>query len=99
MSIEENKRSSRLSGVYHPNDLVGLDESYQSTVLTPRIMLICLQAWREQGSHKKTLIGMPDFRTEIQDLIAEDDKVVARVVMYWNSHGDFLWPPCHGKTR
>src|SRR6266498_4348107 len=30
---------------------------------------------------KATLLGMPDCHTEIDDLIAEDDKVVARITM------------------
>ena len=40
---------------------------------------------------------MPDFRTEIQDLIAENDKVVARVLMTGTHTGDFYGIPATGK--
>jgi predicted ester cyclase len=47
--------------------------------------------------HEKTLIGMPDFKTEIQELIAEGDKVVARVIMTGTHTGDFYGIPATGR--
>ena len=47
--------------------------------------------------HEITLIGMPDWRTEIEDLIAEGDKVVARITMTGTHTGDFWGIPATGK--
>ena len=67
-------------------------------VLTPKIMPGMPSGLEgAKAVHQKTLIGMPDFRTEIQDLIAEDDKVVARVIMTGNHTGDFYGIPATGK--
>ena len=47
--------------------------------------------------HQKTLIGMPDYHTKIEDLIAEGDKVVARVSMTGTHIGDFYGIPPTGR--
>ena len=47
--------------------------------------------------HKATLLGMPDWHTEIEDLIAEGDKVAARIIMTGTHTGDFFGIPATGK--
>ena len=39
---------------------------------------------------KATLLGMPDWHTEIEDLIAKGDKVAARITMIGTHIGDFF---------
>ena len=43
------------------------------------------------------LAGFPDVRFEIEDMIAEGDKVVARWTMYATNSGSFLGRPPTGK--
>ena len=99
MSIEENKNIvRRYQECYNTNQLDGLDEIMAFDVLTPKIMSNMPSGLEgAKAVHQKTLIGMPDFRTEIQDLIAEDDKVVARVIMTGTHTGDFYGIPATGK--
>ena len=99
MSIEENKSIvRRYQECYNTNQLDGLDEIMALDVLTPKIMPGMPSGLEgAKAVHQKTLVGMPDFHTEIQDLIAEDDKVVARVIMTGTHTGDFYGIPATGK--
>ncbi len=47
--------------------------------------------------HQTTLIGMPDYHTTIEDLIAEGDKVMARVTMTGTHTGNFWGIPATGR--
>ncbi len=42
--------------------------------------------------------GFPDFRDTLEDLIAEDDRVVARGVSHGTHQGEFMGIPATGKT-
>ncbi len=99
MSIEENKQLvRRYQEIYNSNNLDELNEVIAFDVFMPKIMPN--MPTRLEGAkavHQKTLLGMPDFRTEIQDLIAEDDKVVARVLMTGTHTGNFYGIPATGK--
>ena len=99
MSIEENKNIVRhYQKIYNSNSLDGLNDIVALDVLTPKIMPNMPSGLDgAKAVHQKTLIGMPDFRTEIQDLIAADDKVVARVLMTGTHTGDFYGIPATGK--
>ena len=99
MSIEENKEIvRRYQECYNSNDLDVLDEIVAVDVLTPKIMPNMPSGLEgAKAVHQKTLVGMPDFRTEIQDLIAEADKVVARVIMTGTHTGNFYGIPATGK--
>jgi steroid delta-isomerase-like uncharacterized protein len=99
MSLEQNKQIiRRYQECYNTNNLDGLDEIMAFDVLTPKIMLNMPSGLEgAKAVHQKTLVGMPDFRTEIQDLIAEGDKVVARVLMTGTHTGDFYGIPATGK--
>jgi len=48
--------------------------------------------------HEITLIGLPDWSTAIDDLIAEGDKVVARITMTGTHTGDFWAMPATGNA-
>ena len=99
MSIEENKNIvRRYQDIYNSNDLDALGEVVAEAVLTPRIMPGMkpgLEGARQV--HAISLIGMPDWHTRIDDLIAEGDKVVARITMTGTHTGDFWGIPATGK--
>lgn len=99
MSTEENKNIvRRYQEIYNSNNLDELDNIVALDVLMPKIMPDMPSGLDgAKAVHQKTLIGMPDFRTEIQDLIAENDKVVARVLMTGTHTGDFYGIPATGK--
>lgn len=99
MSIEENKKIvNRYQEIYNSNDLDALGEVVADDLLTPKIMP-GMASGLEGGKqvHKKTLIGMPDWHTAIDDLIAEGDKVVARITMTGTHTGDFYGFPATGR--
>ena len=99
MSIEENKHIvRRYQEAYNSNNLDALDEVVAAEVLTPKIMPGLPPGLEgAKAVHQTTLLGMPDFRTTIDDLIAEGDKVVARVTMTGTHTGDFWGMPPRGK--
>jgi predicted ester cyclase len=47
--------------------------------------------------HEKTLLGMPDYHTRIDDLIAEGDKVAVRVTITGTHTGNFWGVPPTGR--
>jgi steroid delta-isomerase-like uncharacterized protein len=98
MSIQENKNIiRRYQEAYNNNDLDTLDEVVAVNVLTPKIMPgIPSGLEGAKAVHQRSLLGMPDFHTRIDDLIAEDDKVVARVTMTGTHTGDFWGFPATG---
>jgi steroid delta-isomerase-like uncharacterized protein len=99
MSLDENKAIvRRYQDIYNNNSLHELDQVVAFDVLTPKIMPNMPSGLEgAKAVHQKTLVGMPDFRTEIQDLVAEGDKVVARVLMTGTHTGDFYGIPATGK--
>lgn len=91
MSIEENKEIvRRYQEAYNTANYDALDEVVAADVLTPN-MISTVPRGLEGAKlvHQKTLIGMPDYQTTIEDLIAEGDKVVARVTMTGTHTGNF----------
>lgn len=99
MSIEENKNIiRRYQEIYNSNNLDGLDEIIAFDVFMPKIMPNMPSGLEgAKQVHQTTLLGMSDFHTEIQELIAEDDKVVARVLMTGTHTGNFYGIPATGK--
>ena len=99
MSIEENKKIvRRYQDIYNSNDLDALSEVVSEDVRTPKIMP-GMKPGLEGGKQvdATTLVGMPDWQTMIDDLIAEADKVVARITMTGTHTGDFWGIPATGK--
>ena len=98
MSLEENKNIvRRYQEAYNSNDLDALDKVVAVNVLTPKIMPGVPSGLEgAKAVHRTSLLGMPDFHTTINDLIAEGDKVVARVTMTGTHTGDFWGFPASG---
>lgn len=99
MSMEDNKNIvRRYQDAYNREDYEALAEVVAADVRTPNI-----NAGMPPGLegaiavHKKTMLGMPDYYTEIEDLLAEGDKVVARVTMTGTHTGDFWGIPPTGR--
>jgi len=99
MSIEENKSIvRRYQDAYNTGDFAALAEVVAADVLTPNIasgMPSGLEG--AKAVHEKTLLGMPDYHTHIDDLIAEGDKVVARVTITGTHTGNFWGVPPTGR--
>lgn len=99
MSIEENKQIvRRYQECYNSNNLDSLDEVIAFDVLMPKIMPDMPSGLEgAKQVHRTTLLGMPDFRTEILDLFAEGDRVAARVLMTGTHTGNFYGIPATEK--
>lgn len=99
MSAEQNKAIvRRYQEAYNTNNLDALDDVLAVDVHMPKVMP-GLPAGLEGAKevHRISLKGMPDFHTHIDDMVAEDDKVVARVTMTGTHTGDFWGMPATGK--
>ena len=99
MSLEDNKQIvRRYQEIYNSNQLAALGEVLAEDLAMPKVMA-GLPPGLEGAKrvHEITLTGMPDWRTEIEDLIAEGDKVVARITMTGTHTGDFWGIPTTGK--
>jgi steroid delta-isomerase-like uncharacterized protein len=99
MSLEENKNIvRRYQEIYNSNNLDALLEVVSEDLLTPKIMPgIPPGIEGAKAAHQIMLAGFPDYQTTIEDLIAEGDKVVARVTMTGTHTGDFMGIPPTGK--
>ena len=99
MSIEENKQIvRRYQEIYNSNDVDALSEVVSEDLLTPKIMAgIPTGIQGAKAAHRIMLAGFPDYQTRIDDLIAEGDKVVARVRITGTHTGDFYGIPPTGK--
>jgi steroid delta-isomerase-like uncharacterized protein len=100
MSIEENKNIvRRYQEIYNSNDLESLGEVVAENLITPKIMPGMPPGLEgAKRVHEITLMGMPDWSTAIDDLIAEGDKVVARITMTGTHTGDFWGMPATGNA-
>lgn len=81
MSTEDNKTLvRRYQEAYNTNNLDALDDLLSPDIATPT-RLPGFPAGIEgiKEVHRVTLAAWPDLHTEIEDLIAEGDQVVARV--------------------
>jgi len=99
MSVEENKDIvRRYQEAYNTGNFDALDEVVAADVLTPNMIANMPRGLAgAKLVHQKTLTGMPDYHTAIEDIIAEDDKVVARVRITGTHTGDFYGIPPTGK--
>ena len=99
MSVEDNKNIvRRYQEIYNRNDLDALSEVLAEDLRTPKIMPGVKPGLEgAKQVHATSLIGMPDWHTRIDDLIAEGDKVVARITMTGTHTGDFWGIPATGK--
>ena len=99
MSIEENKKIvQRYQEIYNSNDLDSLGEVVSEDLLTPKIMPgIPTGIEGAKAAHRIMLTGFPDYQTIIDDLVAEGDKVAARITMSGTNTGSFMGIPATGK--
>jgi predicted ester cyclase len=99
MSIEENKKIvHRYQEIYNRNDLDALSEVVSEDLLTPKIMPgIPTGIEGAKAAHRIMLAGFPDYQTIIDDLLAEGDKVAARITMSGTNTGSFMGIPPTGK--
>lgn len=99
MSLEDKKDIvRRYQEIHNSNDLDALSEVVSEELLTPKMMSGMkpgLQGAKQV--HATTLMGMPDWHTEINDLIAEGDRVVARITMTGTHTGNFWGIPATGR--
>jgi len=99
MSTEENKTIvHQYQEAYNHGNFDALAEVVAADVLTPNIISGMPPGLEgAKAVHQTTLLGMPDYHTTIEDLIAEGDKVVARVTMTGTHTGNFWGIPPTGK--
>lgn len=95
MSIEENKSIVRLyQEIYNSNDVDRLPEVVSKDLLTPNIMPGIPRGLEgAKAAHRIMLAGFPDYQTIIEDIIAENDKVAARITMSGTHQGMFIGVP------
>ena len=99
MSIEANKEIvRRYQEIYNSNQLDRLSEVLSEDLLTPKIMPGIPQGIEgAKVAHQMMVAGFPDYQTVIDELIAEGDKVVARITMAGTNTGTFMGIPPTGK--
>jgi predicted ester cyclase len=92
MSIEENKNIvRRYQEIYNSNNLDALTEVVSENLLTPKIMPGVPHGLEgAKAAHRIMLAGFPNYQTVIDDLIAEGDKVAARITMTGTHTGNFM---------
>jgi predicted ester cyclase len=98
MSSEENKKIvRRYQEIYNDNDLEALGEVLSKDLLTPKIMPGIPNGMEgAKAAHRIMLAGFPDYQTRIDDLLAEGDKVAARITMSGTHTGLFMGIPPTG---
>ncbi len=99
MSLEHNKTIvRRYQDAYNTGNFAALAEVVAADVLTPNIVSGMPPGLEgAQAVHQTTLLGMPDYHTHIEELIAEGDKVVARVTITGTHTGNFWGLPPTGR--
>ena len=99
MSNAENKKIvRRYQEIYNSNDLEALGEVVSEDLLTPKIMPGIPSGMEgAKAAHRLMLVGFPDYQTVIDDLVAEGDKVAARITMSGTNTGNFMGIPPTGK--
>ena len=99
MSAEDNKNIVRhYQEIYNSNDVDRLTEAVSEDLLTPNIMPGIPQGLEgAKAAHRIMLTGFPDYRTTIEDLVAEEDKVAARIQMAGTHTGEFMGIPATGR--
>ena len=99
MSIEENKAIvRRYQEIYNSNNLDLLAEVVSEELSTPKIMPGIPSGFEgAKAAHQIMLAGFPDYQTVIDELIAEGDRVVARITMHGTHTGSFMGIPATGR--
>ncbi|HKZ86047.1 MAG TPA: ester cyclase [Anaerolineae bacterium] len=100
MSREENKGIvRRYQDALNRNDLDALDEVVAADIRMPDILPGFPQGIEgAKQIQRLTVAGVPDWRVTIVDLIAEGDRVAARITMTGTQTGEFFGIPPSGRT-
>jgi len=89
----------RYQDALNRNDLDALDAVVAANITTPAMMPgygSGLEAVKQ--IHRATIEAWPDMHTQIEDLIAEGDRVVARIVMTATPQKELMGVPATGKS-
>jgi steroid delta-isomerase-like uncharacterized protein len=99
MSLEENKSIvRRYQEIYNSNALDALGKVVAEDLRTPKIMPgIPAGIEGAKVAHHIMLAGFPDYQTVLEELIAEGDRVVARITLSGTHRGSFMGIPATGK--
>ena len=101
MSTKENKAIvHRYQEAYNTNNLNALDEVVSAEFVS-HSLLPGLPPGLAGGNmvHQMTVAAMPDYHANIEDLIAEDDRVVMRFTLTGTHTGsEFLGLPASGRS-
>ncbi len=99
MSIEHNKKIvRRYQEALNNNNLDALDEVVAADISTPDILSGFPPGLAgAKAVHKMSVAGMPDLHTTIEVLVAEGDKVAARITMTGTHTGEFFGIPPTGR--
>ena len=101
MSLTEQNKDivRRYQDALNRNDLAALDDLVAADIATPAMLPGFASGLAGiKQIHLATLDAWPDVQTEIVDLIAEGDEVVARIVMTATPQKDFVGIPATGKS-
>jgi steroid delta-isomerase-like uncharacterized protein len=99
MTIKQNKDIVlHYQEIYNANELDRLTEVLSEDLLTPTMMPGIPHGLEgAKSAHQIMLAGFRDYQTIIEDLIAEEDKVAARITMTGTHTGEFMGIPPTGK--
>jgi predicted ester cyclase len=99
MSIEEHKNIvRRYQEIYNSNELDRLTEVVSEDLLTPNILPGIPHGLEgAKTAHRIMLAGFPDYQTIIEDMLAEGNKVAARIRMTGTHTGEFMGVPPTGR--
>jgi predicted ester cyclase len=94
MSLEDNKKTVQLvEEAWNRGDLAALDEhfspKFDNSKSAPPGMPIGLET--AKMVHGMSMQAFPDRKTEVQELVAEGDKVVARIRTTGTNKGGVPW--------
>lgn len=99
MSIEEHKSIvRRYQEIYNSNELDRLTEVVSEDLLTPNILPGIPHGLEgAKTAHRIMLAGFPDYQTIIEDMLAEGNRVAARIRMTGTQTGEFMGVPPTGR--
>jgi len=101
MSVEKNKALFRrfVEEVFNKGDVSTIDEFLAPNFVEREVLPPGTPSGRE-GVKQLTMMfrtAFPDFNVSIDDMIAEDDKIVARTTWSGTQKGEFMGIPPSGK--
>ncbi len=101
MSTEENKAIvQRYQEAYNNNDLDALDDIVSPDIKTPFMVPGYPPGLEGAKQMQRDFVaGVPDFQASIEDMVAEGDKVVARLKLRGTQTGEMIGYRAKGKLH